>query len=161
MKDLNNEIPPLHIRRHANSRNRHARNRTRGRPLHAGAGQGLGEGVVIKKLKALEIILSSPLWPKREHLSASGQKLHDAIIFDAKPYCLLVAGEKYSEAFAMAAAWSPFLNDFIDNTHIQDSQHNVMLLEVYKHYIDACRVDFCQAGSGVINNTGSMGSGVT
>ena len=102
--------------------------------------EDLGDMAV--KVNALSIIIGAPLWPKKESLNGYGRDLYDAILRDAKPYSLLIAREKFPEAFAMAAKWSSLADMFMEKTLINDLDASVRLanrrmIRVYKHYLDA------------------------
>ena len=97
---------------------------------------------ITRKLDALAIILSAPIWPQRGILNGAGRRLFDRMLEDAKPYSLHIAGCEFPEAWAIAAGWSPLLMDFIESAHINSPDTltrmtNRRMLAVYKHYIDA------------------------
>ncbi len=89
------------------------------------------------KFLALEIILLSPLWPKRNDLSPAGQALFDRIITDAKPYALAVTSGRFDEALALASGWTSLVNVLIDGERIERNEPAQRMLAVYRHYADA------------------------
>jgi hypothetical protein len=100
-----------------------------------------------RKIDALAIILSAPLWPKRENLSEAGKLLFDRMLADAKPFSLHVADIEFADALAIAAGWTPLLTEFIETAHINSPDTltritNRRMLAVYRHYIDATGVKF-------------------
>lgn len=97
------------------------------------------------KVKALDIALSAPLWPKRELLSQSGQALYDLMLRDAKHYALAVAEERFEDAFKTVFGWSDALTSFMDTTLINSPDTltrmtNRRLLRVHQHYFEATGV---------------------
>ncbi|WP_422923203.1 hypothetical protein [Singulisphaera sp. PoT] len=98
------------------------------------------------KLAALEIIISAPLWPRRDDLQESGCRLHDAILEKAKSYALAIAEEQWRTAYAIAGSWSALANEFLDSTKINaddpsEREANNRILAVFKHYLDAADVE--------------------
>ncbi len=95
------------------------------------------------KLGAALIIISAPLWPKRDLLSESGKLLYDAILSQAKEYALELAQENTEKALAIISKWPS--QNFMEETLINHPDTmvrlaNRRLLRVYKHYIQAAGV---------------------
>ena len=94
------------------------------------------EGVTLgESLDALEIVLTAPLWPRRDDLSDSGAALHDAIVVAAKPFARAVACGRFDEAMGIAAGWSQPVNRFLDETRVVGHEASERLVRVYTHYV--------------------------
>lgn len=111
--------------------------------IHNTAGlpnQGLAQTVapIILKLEALAIILGSPPWPDLESLGDSGARLYYAMLNDAKPLALAIAGERYAEALQILSKWpaEEFMDETLINSPIASAQMaNHRLLSVYCYYV--------------------------
>lgn len=87
-----------------------------------------------KTLEALDIILSSPLWPNRENLSVSGQALFDSLVTNARVYALDCVNENYAKALETLVTWGKLTDQFIEETFIGSDESNNRLLSVFLYY---------------------------
>lgn len=97
---------------------------------------------IATKLRALEIILSSPRWPERGNLCESGRILYDCLLDQAKEFSLAIAESNHSEFIRMAHCWVSPAKNFIDDEVINHSDStrrlaNRRMLRVYKYYMDS------------------------
>lgn len=89
---------------------------------------------ITRKLDALHIIISCPLWPDRANLNTRGQELYDLVLYYAKIYALAIADERWRDAMDILSLWTKPLNSFIDHTHINDDVPAKLMIAVYNHY---------------------------
>lgn len=102
---------------------------------------------MVRKMDALTIIFTSPQWPARSKLTDAGKALWDKLSEGEhgsylKQYCLDIVDCNFTAAIEKATAWTPLLNAFMDDPAAIGTEERVMMLAVYKHYVDAIGVDF-------------------
>lgn len=88
---------------------------------------------MFQKIHALEIILTCPLWPRREQLTH--HSLYAAMLANGKEYALAIAEERYKEAFEMASTWTNPLGKFLDNVKVSGDEAAQKMVAVYNHYM--------------------------
>jgi hypothetical protein len=97
---------------------------------------------IARKIAALEIILTAPLWPKREHLPDAGQALFDMIVADAKSYAGAISDNDFTAALVILNKWAGAFNAFIDTTLIAGNEPCERMVLVFRHYADSFGADF-------------------
>jgi len=92
---------------------------------------------IAEAMHALEIILTSPLWPKRDDLDVFGQNLYDYMTDNAKKLAKMVAHkEDLKQILEVVDPMAKLCGEFIENNKIIGNDPNEKMIKVYIHYID-------------------------
>ncbi len=96
----------------------------------------------MKKLDAIEIILTAPLWPKKETLPESCVALYDEMLNGARKFALDVVSLDFESALKTIGLWTRHIDKILESDVICNNEPILKLLSVYQHYCDALGINF-------------------